>query len=110
MQGPLVLHVTTGRSEGKIGFAISQRHRGRQRCSRSRTWAETVRQAILEPEHLTPRTQAEAELRDGWRTLQPAAAWCCRHHQTGAVDGIDVAGIAGLVAADMCCDRGFTHS
>ena len=52
------------------------------------------RQSLVEPEHLGPAAEAEAELGDGRRALQPATARRRRDHVAPAVDDVDVAGVA----------------
>ncbi len=104
---PLVLLVAAGRAEGEIGFAVLERERRRQCAARAPAGFEARRQPLLEPEHLHPRAEAEAQFGDHRRALQPAAARGRRHHVAPAVDHIDMAGVAGHRA--MAADRGFAH-
>ena len=55
---------------------------------------EAVGQAVVEPGHLQPRAQREAERRDRRARRQPAARRRGRHHVAVPVDHVDVAGVA----------------
>ena len=67
---------------------------GRERGARAAPGRQRGRQPLLQPEHLHPAAEAEAELGDGRRALQPAAARGRRDHVAPAVDDVDVAGVA----------------
>src|SRR5262249_37608595 len=75
LRAPLVLLVAARRTPGEIRLAVAQRKRrahsgGRPRARRERGWM-----AFVEPEHLREAAEAEAELGNGGRGLQPAARW-----------------------------------
>src|SRR5215468_9886589 len=94
LRGPLILLVAAGRAPGEIGLAVAQRERGRERGARTLAGRERIGMALLEPELLRTRAQTETELRYDRRGLQPAAGWSRRHHVAGAVDDIEVHGVA----------------
>src|SRR3954468_10070917 len=54
--------------------------------------------AFLQPEHLAAGAEAEAELGDDRRGLQPAAGRRRRHHVAGLVDDVEMHGIAANLA------------
>src|SRR5580704_3027199 len=54
--------------------------------------------AFLEPKHLRAGAEAEAELRDHWRGLQPAARRRRRNHIAGGIDNIEMHGVAARIA------------
>ena len=94
MQRPLVLLIAARRAERHVRLAVAQRERGRQRGARPLARCETGGVALVQPEHLGARGQAEAELRDHRRALQPAARRRRRDHVAVAIDHVDMAGVA----------------
>ena len=95
---PLVLLVAAGRPAGEHRHAVAQHQRRRQRRARAGARLERGGQSLVEPEHLGPAAEAEAELRDGRRALQPAAARGRRDDVAPAVHDVDVAGVAARLA------------
>ncbi len=120
-QRPLLLLVAARRAEGEPGLAVAQRHRGRQRGARPLAGLERSRHGGVQPEHLAARAQAEAELGNDRRALQPAAAGRGRDHVAVPVDHVEMHGVAGhhSVAAERGLaramagveprDRGLAH-
>ena len=93
-QLPLVLLVAAGGAEGgdrapsrstSVGVSVV---RGR------RPGRSADGEALVEPGHLQPGAEAEAELGDGRGGLQPAARRGGRDDVAPAVDDVDVAGVA----------------
>ena len=77
---------------------VAQHERGRQRRARARPGAQGGGGAGIEPRHLQPGAEAEPELGDRRRGLQPAARGRDRDHVAPAVDDVDVARVAAGVA------------
>src|SRR5205085_3465046 len=73
LRGPLVLLVAAGCAPSEIGLTVAQRERWRERRAWPLTGLERCGMAFFEPEHLPARPEAEAELRDHRRGLQPTA-------------------------------------
>lgn len=98
LRDPLVLLVAAGRAPGEVWLAIAQCHGRRQR----RAWPFARRKrsgmAFLQPEHLGAAAEAEAELRNDWRGLQPSARWRRGHHVAGLVDDVEMHGVAANLA------------
>ena len=91
---PLVLLVAAGRAPGEVRIAVAQRHGRRERDARPLAGPDRVRVALLEPELLGAAAEAEAELRDRRRGLQPAAGRRRRDHVAVAVDDVEMHGVA----------------
>src|SRR5262245_35229922 len=53
---------------------------------------------FVEPEHLRSRAEAKAELGDDRRGLQPATRGRRGHHVAGAVDNVEMHGVANHFA------------
>ena len=94
LRDPLVLLVAAGRAPGEVRLAVAQRHGRRERRARPLAGRERGRMALLEPEHLRARAEAEAELRDHRRGMQPAAGRRRRHHVAVAVDDVEMHRVA----------------
>src|SRR6187401_3080469 len=94
LRNPLILLVSAGGAPGEVSVAVAQRER-RRKC---RSWPLTGRErsgmAFLQPEHLAARAEAEAELGDNRRGLQPAAGWRRGHHVAGLVDDVEMDRVA----------------
>ena len=85
-----------GRAEGDAGPAVLAAPCDGDKVVRGRLpGARLPGSPSLQPEHLAARAQAEAELRNDRRALQPAAARRRRDHVAPAVDHVEVAGVAG---------------
>src|SRR6266566_181471 len=106
VQRPLVLLVAAGRAEREVRLAAAQDERRRQRRPRPLPRRKRVRQALLEPEHLRARRQAEAELGNDRRAVQPAAARRRGDEVPPPVDDVEVAGVAARRLADALGDGG----
>ena len=91
---PLILAVAARRAPAQIRLALAQRERRRQSGARAPAGSERGGMAFLEPEHLRPRAEAEAELRNHRRRLQPAAGRRRGHHVAGVIDDVEMHGIA----------------
>ena len=91
---PLVLAVAAGRPERQTRLAVPQGEAGGQRGAGPLARRERHGRALVEPEHLAPGAEAEAELSDHRRGLQPAARRGRRHQVAPAVDHVEVAGVA----------------
>src|SRR5436309_10328873 len=74
LRRPLVLAVAAWRAEGHPGLAVLQRERRRQRAARALARRDARGRFFVEPGDLQPGAEAEAELGDNGRGLQPAAA------------------------------------
>src|SRR4051794_6705978 len=72
---PLVLLVASGRTPGKVRLAIAQRQGRRQCGARALSRCERSRMAVFEPEHLRTRAEAEAEIGNDRRRMQPSTGW-----------------------------------
>ena len=92
-QLPLVLLVATRRPTGHHRLTVAQHQRRRQRGPRSLARRQRGRQPVLEPEHLRPAAQAEPELRDRRRRLQPATTRRGGDDVAPPVDHVDMAGV-----------------
>ncbi len=103
MQLPLVLLVAAGRAEGHDGHAVAQGDGRGEGGARAAAGRQRVRQALLQPGHLQPGAQREAEFGHDRVGLQPAAAGSGGDHVAPAVDHVEVAGVAagGAVGADL---------
>src|SRR4029077_5926674 len=77
------------------GLAVLQRQSRRQGAAGALARHEARRRILVEPRDLQPRAEAEAELWNDRRTLQPTAARGRRDHVPPAVDDVDVNGVAG---------------
>src|SRR6202023_692151 len=89
-QRPLVLLIAARSAEGHVGLARLEREGWCEAAARPAARGEAQGQSFLEPEHLRPGAQGKSELRDGWRAVQPAAAWGGRDHIAPAVDDVDM--------------------
>src|SRR5213080_5044817 len=98
LRRPLILLVAAGRTPGEIRFAVTKRERGRERGARSLAGGERSGMALLQPEHLRARAEAEAEFRNDGRGLQPSAGGCRRDHVAGGINDVEVHGIAAHLA------------
>src|SRR5690348_5411814 len=98
LRDPLVLLVAAGRTPGQIRLAIAQRHGRRQRGARAFSGRERGRMAFLEPEHLGAAAEAEAELRNDGRGLQPAAGRRRGDHVAVAIDDVEMHGVTAYLA------------
>ena len=109
LRDPLVLLVAAGRAPGEIGLAVAQRQRRRQRRARAFARRQRGRMVLIEPEHLRAGAEAKAELGDHRRGLQPAAGRRRRHHVAGAIDDVEMHGVAahraGALALRPSTDR-----
>src|SRR6266852_2549938 len=74
LRDPLILLVAAGRAPGEIRLAVAQRHGRAERGARALARREGSGMVFLQPEHLRAAAEAEAELRDDRRGLQPAAS------------------------------------
>src|SRR6185437_10768382 len=92
---PLVLLVAAGRTPGEIGLAVTQRHGRRQRRTRALSRRERGRMILVEPKLLRAGAEAETELGNRRRGMQPAARWRRGHHIAGLIDDVEVYGVAG---------------
>ena len=97
LRDPLILAVAAGRAPGEIRLAVAQRHGRRQRGARPPAGAERGRMAFFEPEHLRAGAEAEAELGDDRRRVQPAAGRRRRDHVAGLIDDVEMHGVAALL-------------
>ena len=95
VERPLVLAVPARRAERHVGLTRAEDEARAQGRARPLPRCQARREAFLEPEHLRARAQAEAELRDHRRALQPASARHGRDHVAPAVDHVDVHGVVG---------------
>src|SRR5437870_6608397 len=73
LRDPLILLVAAGRTPGEIRLAVAQRHGRRERGARALARRERGRMTLLEPEHLRARAEAETEIGNDRRGVQPAA-------------------------------------
>src|ERR1700761_3310395 len=80
LRGPLILLVTAGRTPGHVRLTVTQRHRGRERGTGALAGRERWGMIFLKPEHLCAAAEAEADVRNDRRGLQPAAGWRRRNH------------------------------
>src|SRR5262249_27962985 len=94
LRRPLILLIAAGRTPGEIRLAVAQRERGRKRRARALAGSKRSGMPLLQPEHLAARAEAEAELRNDGRRLQPAAGGRRRHHVAGGIDDIKMHGVA----------------
>src|SRR5690606_36905569 len=94
VQLPLVLLVPAGRAEGEDGPAVAQGDARAERGPGAAAGGEGVRQALLQPGHLQPGAEREAQFGDDRVGLEPAAARGGRDHVAPAVDDVQVAGVA----------------
>src|SRR5919197_3988260 len=98
LRRPLILLVAAGRTPGEIRLAVAQRERGRERGARPLAGSKRRRMTLLQPEHLRARAEAEAELGNDGRRLQPAAGRRRRYRVAGRIDDIEMHGIAAHLA------------
>ena len=100
VQRPLLLLVAARSPPGEVGLAVAERQTRAERRARARSGAERRREALLEPEHLRPRSERPAERGNDRRALQPAAARRRRDHVPEAVGDVEMNGAAtGLAGA-----------
>ena len=91
---PLVLLIAARRAPGEVGFAVAQSERRRERGARAFAGRERGGVARLEPEHLRARAETESEFWNDRGGLQPAAGRRRGDHVAGAVDDIEMHGVA----------------
>ena len=101
LRDPLILLVAAWCSPGEVGFAIAQRHCGRQRRARALAGSKARRVALLEHKHLRARAEAEAERRNCRGRLQPAAGRGRGDHVAEAVDDVEMHRVATGLAEDF---------
>src|ERR1700755_328573 len=94
LRRPLILLIAAGRTPGEIRLALAQRQGRRQRRARTLARRERGGVFLFEPELLRARAEAETDLRDHRRRLQPAARWRRRDHVAGLIDNVEVHRIA----------------
>src|SRR4029079_18302960 len=82
----------------EVGLAVAQRERRRERGARALAGSERGGMAFLEPEHLRARAEAEAELGNDRRGLQPATGRGGGNHVAGLVDDVEMHGVAAHAA------------
>ena len=102
VKAPLLLLVATGGAPGEPGLPLAKREAGRQRRTRTRARTERRRQTFLEPEHLGPRSERPAEVRDHRRAIEPATARGGGDHVPPPVDDVDVDGVASRRLPRSC--------
>ena len=104
---PLVLPVAA-RSPERKRLTVAPGDRRRERRARALARLERARQPFLEPEHLAPGAEAEAETGNHGRAVQPAAARGRGDDVAVTVDHIDVARVAQdrLAGSGRRCGRG----
>src|SRR3954447_1417918 len=107
-QLPLLLLVAARRAEGEGRNAAAQGQGGREGGPRALARRQRVGQARLEPEHLRPGTQGEAELGDHRRALQPAPRRGGGDEIAPPVHDVDVAGVTAGPAQRV--DGRFSHA
>src|SRR5262245_44117712 len=94
LRGPLVLLVAAGRAPGEIRLAVTQRE-GRRECrARALAGRECGGVPLLEPELLRAGAEAEAELGDHRRRLQPATGRRRRHDVAVTINHVEMHGVA----------------
>src|SRR6185295_12750398 len=98
LRGPLILLVAARRSPGHVRLAVTIAHGGRERGARTLARRECCGVIFLQPEHLRAAAEAEAELGNDRRGLQPAAGRRRRYHVAGLVDDVEMHGIAAHLA------------
>ena len=106
VQRPLVLLVAARRAEREVRLAVARDQRRRERRARPLARRERVRQALLQPEHLRARAEAEPELGHDRCAPEPAAARRRRDHVPEAVDDVQVHGVAFRPGARRLADAG----
>src|SRR5579883_2832537 len=110
LRGPLVLLIAAGRAPGEIRLAVAQRERGRERRARTLARRQRAGMILIEPEHLPAGAEAESELGDHRRGLQPAARRRRRDHIAGLVDDVEMhrvaRDLAELAHRGLACPHG----
>src|SRR3984885_14189511 len=94
LRGPLVLLIAAGRTPCQIRLPVAPRHGWAQCGARALARRQCRGMIFLQPEHLCPAAEAEAEFRYYRRRLQPAARWRRRNHVAGLVDDVEMHGVA----------------
>ena len=107
VQLPLVLLVAAGRAERHDRHAVAQGERGGEGGAGAAARGQGVRQALVQPGHLEPGAEREAQFGHDRVGLEPAAAGRGRDHVAPAVDDVEVAGVAagGAVRRDVRLTR-----
>lgn len=93
VQLPLVLLVAAGRAERQHRNPVAQGDRGGEGGAGAAAGGEGVRQAVLQPGHLQPGAEREAQFGHDGVGLEPAAAGGGGDQVAPAVDDVDVAGV-----------------
>ena len=93
-QLPLVLLVAAGRAARHHRLAVAEHERRAERRTRTTPRPQRRGEPLLQPAHLQPAAEREAQLRNGGRALQPAAAGRSRDDVAPPVHHVDVAGVA----------------
>ncbi|MCH6587826.1 MAG: helix-turn-helix domain-containing protein [Proteobacteria bacterium] len=91
---PLVLLIAARRAEPGQRPAVPGQQRRGQRGAGAPPRRQVRRQPVVEPEHLAPRGDVEAESRDRRRALQPAAAGRGGDQIAPSVDNVEVDRVA----------------
>src|SRR5882724_5589328 len=108
LRDPLIQLVAARRTPGQIRLAVAQRHGRRERGAWTFSGRERGGMVFFQPEHLRAAAEAEADLGNDRRGLQPAARGRGRNHVAGLVDDVEMHGVAAHLAE--AADGGFARA